>query len=286
MEQYVGVLVPPANLHRTRCASKAAGSCKACLLVLPCAFCVDRSSVHGTCEQGHEPPLLPRPWHPWLTASLPPVDISISVVELTTQHGSIRIRLRPDWSDTSVEYVRRVAMNRGLCTPQCEFYRAEPGFLLQVGRVIKRFGSIMADASIQTIVNISAAHLRRIISWVADTTNCYAWCASSRTRQGSLRAFIPPNNQTKPGPKFMERGEIGWAGGSAGPDWFIYLGATPATHWGHDHTVWGVIADEESIKVVEKIVMMPAAAPKPGDMHMMVEREPFDIRVASSVAAQ
>lgn len=106
---------------------------------------------------------MPRPWHPWLTASLPPVDNSISVVELTTQHGSIRIRLRPDWSETSVEYVRRVAMNRGLCTPQCEFYRAEPGFLLQVGRVFKCIDGVMADASIHIIVERSAAHLRR--SW-------------------------------------------------------------------------------------------------------------------------
>ena len=46
--------------------------------------------------------------------------------------------------------------------------------------------------------------------------------------QGSLRAYIPPNNKTTPGPKFMERGDIGWAGGSSGPDWFIYLGTQVA----------------------------------------------------------
>ena len=46
--------------------------------------------------------------------------------------------------------------------------------------------------------------------------------------QGSLRAYIPANNKTTPGPKFMERGEIGWAGGSSGPDWFIYLGTQVA----------------------------------------------------------
>jgi hypothetical protein len=34
--------------------------------------------------------------------------------------------------------------------------------------------------------------------------------------QGSLRAYIPPNKRTKEGPKIMERGEIGWAGGWRG----------------------------------------------------------------------
>lgn len=64
--------------------------------------------------------------------SLPAIDTSISVIALTTPHGVIRIRLKPDWSQSSVEYVRRVAATGSLCTPQCEFYRAEPGFLLQV----------------------------------------------------------------------------------------------------------------------------------------------------------
>lgn len=50
--------------------------------------------------------------------------------------------------------------------------------------------------------------------------------------QGSLRAYIPANNKTTPGPKFMERGDIGWAGGSSGPDWFIYLGAQVACRGG------------------------------------------------------
>ncbi|GAX72730.1 hypothetical protein CEUSTIGMA_g186.t1 [Chlamydomonas eustigma] len=158
-------------------------------------------------------------------ASLPTVNTSISCVLLTTPQGVIRIKLRPDWSNSSVEYVRRVAMTKELCTLQCEFYRAEPGFLLQ----------------------------------------------------GSLRAYIPPNAVTTPGPKFMERGEIGWAGGSAGPDWFIFLGSQAATHWNHDHTVWGEIADAESLAVAEKIVILPAVAAKPGEMHMMVERVPFTI---------
>jgi hypothetical protein len=59
-----------------------------------------------------------------------------------------------------------------------------------------------------------------------------AWLSSLpfRRPQGSLEGYIPSNNVTTPGPKVMERGEIGWAGGSAGPDFFIYIGAQ-ARRW-------------------------------------------------------
>ena len=50
---------------------------------------------------------------------------------LTTTFGSVRIDLKPEWAASSVAYVREVA-DRDLCTPNCAFYRAEPGFLLQV----------------------------------------------------------------------------------------------------------------------------------------------------------
>lgn len=50
------------------------------------------------------------------------------------------------------------------------------------------------------------------------------------------------------------------------------MGSEPAKHWNHDHTVWGVVADKESLDVVEKINALPAVAPKPGDMHMLVKR--------------
>jgi len=39
---------------------------------------------------------------------------------------------RPDWTQSSVDYVREVA-ERQLCTAKCVFYRAEPEFLLQGG---------------------------------------------------------------------------------------------------------------------------------------------------------
>lgn len=66
--------------------------------------------------------------------SLPPLNTSITTLVLTTAHGKIRIALKPEWSAESVEFVRRLAQLPELCSNACEFYRAEPGFLLQVRR--------------------------------------------------------------------------------------------------------------------------------------------------------
>ena len=64
--------------------------------------------------------------------TLPAASPSITTIQLKTQYGSMRIRLEPSWSLESVEYVRQLALDPGLATQACEFYRAEPGFLLQV----------------------------------------------------------------------------------------------------------------------------------------------------------
>ncbi len=78
----------------------------------------------------------------------------------------------------------------------------------------------------------------------------------------------------------MEKGEIGWAGGSSGPDFFIYLGAQPAEHWKHDHTVWGEVADEASIRVAERIAAQPYVADESNfGMKMMVNRLPLVVTV-------
>ena len=42
----------------------------------------------------------------------------------------------------------------------------------------------------------------------------------------------------------MEKGDVAWAGGSAGPDFFIMMGRSPG--FGGTHTVWGSLADEVS----------------------------------------
>ena len=164
--------------------------------------------------------------------TLPPPDESIAGIALVTPKGSIRLRLRPEWSPSSVAIVRLLAAHP-LETPACEFYRVEPGFLLQ----------------------------------------------------GSLRALIPANNVTTPGPRPMRRGEVGWAGGSAGPDFFIYLGAEPATHWGTDHTVWAEVADKASLARADEFAALPPLPTKPGEMHMIASRLPIDVRRDDTVTA-
>ena len=52
---------------------------------------------------------------------------------------------------------------------------------------------------------------------------------------------------------------------------------------GTSHTVWGRVADEQSMQVVENIVKLPATAP-PGGMHMLDERVPYNVRSDSGQA--
>ena len=66
--------------------------------------------------------------------------------------------------------------------------------------------------------------------------------------------------------------------GSAGPDFFVYLGKFPANWLGHNNTVWGVLADEESIHVAEKIVSMDSHTPEgPNTTRFLWEKMSFDI---------
>lgn len=148
--------------------------------------------------------------------SFPPGDAE--VIALRTDRGALRIRLRPDWSEGSVAYARRVAAH-DLCTVRCNFYRAEPGFLLQ----------------------------------------------------GALHATIPANNETRTrgAGVAMERGDVAWAGGFAGPDFFIAHRRVPG--FGAQHTVWGTLADEESLALLDDLVARPAASERPGAMRMLIE---------------
>ena len=74
-----------------------------------------------------------------------------------------------------------------------------------------------------------------------------------------LGSGIKAPRTTPKAPKVMERGEVGWAGGGAGPDFFIYLGSGPATWLGnpHDGTIWAEVADEESMAAAERASLLP-----------------------------
>lgn len=126
----------------------------------------------------------------------------------------------------------------------------------------------------------SVSYVSRLAAERACGKSCHLYRAEPTfLLQGTLRSFsVAANTKTLRGPKIMERGEIGWAGGGAGPDFFIYLGDRPAAHWGHDHTVWGTVADIESLEVAEKIVNLPSHTPGgPNTMRFLKEYMYFDI---------
>ena len=126
----------------------------------------------------------------------------------------------------------------------------------------------------------SVNYVNRLATERACGKSCHLYRAEPTfLLQGTLRSFsVAANKNTLRGPKIMERGEIGWAGGGAGPDFFIYLGDRPAAHWGHDHTVWGVVADPESLRVAEKIVNLPSHTPGgPNTMRFLKDFMYFDI---------
>ena len=90
--------------------------------------------------------------------------------------------------------------------------------------------------------------------------------------QGRLLSMgVPPNRDKTRAPKLMERGEVGWAGGSAGPDYFIYLGTGPATWLGnpHDGTIFADVADEASMAVANNVSLLPVPPTAPGQMHTL-----------------
>lgn len=195
------------------------------------------------------------PWHsgtlakdaPGLAASPSESQLNRTThVVLRTDAGELRIRLRPDWHLPSVRYVQRVAA-MDVCTVKCELYRAEPGFLLQ-------------------------GAMRAII---APNRACRAFT-------GSPKECTDPTE--RPGGAVMQKGDVAWAGGSAGPDFFITMNRIGG--FGGTHTVWGSLADEASMTLAEKLVQQPISPDvKPGQMRILDQPIGFVVSSATGSGA-
>ena len=72
---------------------------------------------------------------------------------------------------------------------------------------------------------------------------------------------------------------VGWAGGGTGPDFFVYTGRGPATHWSHDHTIIGQV-DEQGMKALEELHALPAAT---GGGGMTMLAKPVKLKVRAAV---
>ena len=73
--------------------------------------------------------------------------------------------------------------------------------------------------------------------------------------------------------------QVAWAGGSAGPDFFIMMSRSGG--FGGTHTVWGSLADEESMALALKLVR-GASSSKPGTMRILDEPVRFTIAGADA----
>mmetsp|Transcript_17183 Transcript_17183/g.32829 ORF Transcript_17183/g.32829 Transcript_17183/m.32829 type:complete len:227 (-) Transcript_17183:372-1052(-) len=175
------------------------------------------------------------------------------IVKIQLPQGSIRIRLLPNLAQSSVDFVLRVAkQDRCSSSRECKFYRAERNFLLQ--------GSMRSQVQPNTQLGVCPPEF-----------------------VGAPRSSPCPSHDPDCGchGPVMVPGMVGWAGGGAGPDFFIYAGDGPATHWNNDHTVWGELADEASTKLVHSILTLPVHRP-PHGMAMLARPIHFEITLMQS----
>ena len=167
-----------------------------------------------------------------------------------THIGDIRIHFTPELAgESSIKYITNVVqtasskqnsgmtlsaetvngrkVTEGYKCQRCKFYRAEKDLLLQ---------GVIAEPSIPK---------NKVLGSCPDTN------------------YIPKNKCPDHDPQcgchgpIMTKGMVGWAGGGGGPDFFINTFKKPVDWWEMQHTVWGMIRDEKSMKVVESAYDLP-----------------------------
>lgn len=163
-------------------------------------------------------------------------DIVTLNVSSALGERSLRLKLLPQYSEHSAAFMRHAATSgcRG------ELYRSEKDFLVQ-GRI----------ACPQT------AELPKVVKG-----DC-----PPGVEPDKRRACPPHDPQCGCHGPIMGKGMVGWAGGSAGPDLFIYtanmdsgrckVGGCTADHWSHDHTVFAEVADEGTWAVLGELYTLP-----------------------------
>jgi cyclophilin family peptidyl-prolyl cis-trans isomerase len=166
------------------------------------------------------------------------------VAILSTDMGDIKITLQPQFSPESVEYIQKISQDG---CDRCAFYRAEKPGIFQ--------GIIKSDQ----------------VPIVEKMGNCPP--ENSRARQECPK-HDPHCGCHGP---IMTKGMVGWAGGKTGPDFFIDTYEKPATFWGNQHTVWGLITDEASLNLIKKIYDLPVTAQ--GGMHYLESNIKFKLSV-------
>ena len=159
---------------------------------------------------------------------------------------TLRIRLRPDLSPSSTAAMVEAAQLG--CTGS--IYRNEANFLLQ--------GVLDCFDKLKTTVEKGA-------------------CPPGATKDPNRVCPAHDPECGCHGP-IMLTGMVGWAGGSAGPDWFVYTGIPPMTWWGRDHTIIGNIADQASTDTLKEIATLPAAIGG-GGMLMLKQKLQFTLRI-------
>lgn len=168
-------------------------------------------------------------------------------VTLTTDAGEILIKLRPDLSQPSADYIISLIQSTEMCN-NCRFYRAEKPGILQ---------GILAKKSVKINETLGKCPDEyKASALLIDKKKCPDWDPDCGCH----------------GP-IMTRGMVGWAAGEGGPDFFIDMYKRPATHWENQHTVWGEVIDENSLAVIDEIFDMEVR--NRGGMHYL--KEPLHI---------
>ena len=225
----------------------------ACWLKHAASARVDAEALRGLAQQwtsGTFAPLSP-PSPP----APPPSPPHFAVV---TADGEFRIRLREKEAPLAAAFIRRLLAVAPECVG-CRFYRAEP--------VPAHWGSL---------------------EW-EDSWSGGRWGPPYALMQGS---FLPtsgtglpdkPEADSGEGAKVLiQRGMLAWAGGGGGPDGFVALAGHP--EWGHGHTVWGEVV-EEDMAVVDALMTRPLRVENWGSINatVFVEPVPFSLRALSLV---